>query len=189
MSKQYSTVEIWKDVVGLEGLYMVSNLGNMKTLPRQTYHNLTNKIITRKEKPMRNNSTNTNGYLQVLLTKDGVKIPSRVHRLVADAFIPNPENKRCVNHKNGIKTDNRVENLEWVTSSENARHAVQTGLKKRGHERKDAAIHSAETVNEIRQVYKSGTISQRKLAAQFGISKSSIQLLLANKTYKEFAKQ
>lgn len=187
MSKQNNNIEIWKDVVGLDGLFMVSNLGNMKTMPKQVFHNLTLQFITRKERMLRNNSLNTSGYLQVLLHKNGAKIAARVHRLVAEAFIPNPLNKPCVNHINGIKTDNRVSNLEWCTFSENCQHAVMIGLKRRGHERVDATIKSEEIVKDIRRIYQKETISQRKLAAQFGMSKSSIQLLLANKTYKDYS--
>lgn len=71
----------------------------------------------------------TTGYLSVFLCKNNKTFNKLVHRLVAEAFIPNPENKRTINHKNGIKTDNRVDNLEWNSYSENVLHAYKTGLK------------------------------------------------------------
>lgn len=84
-----------------------------------------------------------NGYHHVVLCNDGVQKKYLVHRLVASLFIPNPENKPCVNHKNGVRNDNRVENLEWVTYSENEIHS-RTVLGKR-------TIHSDETKEKIRQ--------------------------------------
>lgn len=111
--------EIWKDVVGYEGFYQVSNLGRVKS------------IIGRKGFPagyIAKNSVGNNGYPRVALSIYGESKFYSVHRLVATAFIPNPDSKPQVNHKNGIKTDNRVENLEWVTSQENCVHAYRTGL-------------------------------------------------------------
>lgn len=82
------------------------------------------------------------GYCQVTLTENKRQFVVKIHRLIAEAFIPNPENKPQVNHINGIKTDNRVENLEWVTSSENLFHAHRIGIKK-------PSKHQAEVVGKL----------------------------------------
>lgn len=127
--------EIWKDIdfiKGFEGLYQVSNMGNVKSLGRTVYYpnscfNKTNKGVYRPEKILK---AKTKRYVGVTLSNSTNKIYPNVHRLVALAFIPNPLNKPCVNHINGIKNDNRVENLEWVTWDENVQHAYDTGLAK-----------------------------------------------------------
>ena len=125
--------EIWKPVIGFEGLYEVSNMGRVKSLERKVFYpnskwgKNTNGVI-RKERMLK---LNCKRYCGVTLcdTKNIRSYPS-VHRLVAEAFIPNTNNKATVNHKNGIKTDNRVQNLEWATYSENTKHAIETGLVK-----------------------------------------------------------
>jgi len=108
--------EIWKDINGYEGKYQISNLGRVKSLARTTTYNDGRKkfIIERILQPILCKI----GYYSLGLSLDGVPSVVTIHRLVALTFIPNPENKRAVNHKNGVKTDNRVENLEWVTDSE-----------------------------------------------------------------------
>lgn len=122
--------EVWKDIAGYEGLYQISNLLRIKSLERffeVTRCGRVNKIC-QKEKILKC-TPNGGGYYYVGLYKDNKKTTLRLHRLIAKAFIPNPNNKPHINHINGIKTDNRIENLEWVTHSENIQHAYNTGLK------------------------------------------------------------
>ena len=107
-------MEIWKDIEGFEGLYQVSNLGRTKRL----YKNDKEKIL----KPF----SNKDGYLRVNLCKEGKSKQSKVHRLVAKAFIPNLDNKSQVNHRDENKSNNKVENLEWVTSKENINYGTRT---------------------------------------------------------------
>lgn len=105
--------EVWKDISGYEGLYQVSNYGNIKSLPKKKGYAISkNPIII---KPF----INCNGYLLATLCKNNNQKHFQVHRLVAEAFIQNIENKPQVDHINRIRSDNRVENLRWVTVSEN----------------------------------------------------------------------
>lgn len=113
--------EVWKPVVGYEGRYEVSDMGRVKSIERWRPNGPVSGYLM-KEKMLSIN-LNEHGYALVNLT-DGKKHASdRVHRLLAKAFIPNPENKREVNHKNFIRHDNVLDNLEWATSKENKAHA------------------------------------------------------------------
>ena len=101
-------IEIWKDIKGYEGVYQVSNLGNVRRVKLLKQYSDESK----------------GGYNVVNLCKDGNAKMKRVHRLVAEAFIPNPENKPCIDHINTDRTDNRVENLKWVTKQENSNNPL-----------------------------------------------------------------
>ena len=115
-------VEVWKDIEGYEGKYQVSNLGRVKSL-RDSHGKYRELIMTGRNE--------SHGYLKVSLYKNGKAKGIKIHRLVAITFIPNPKNKTDINHINGIKSDNRVENLEWCTKGENLKHAYDIGLKKK----------------------------------------------------------
>lgn len=118
--------EIWKDIKGYKGLYQISNLGRIKSLGRTIKRDKKGEM--RIEEKIIQVHTLKNGYNKVDLFKEGKKKCCYIHRLVAEAFIPNTDRKKDVNHINGIKLDNRVENLEWATRSENMKHAFRTGL-------------------------------------------------------------
>lgn len=110
-------MEIWKDIKGYENVYQVSTYGNVRSLDNTK---------NRKEKVLKSNLSR--GYSKVDLYKNGIKKTFKIHRLVAETFIKNQDSKETVNHINGIKTDNRVENLEWATCRENTQHAIINGL-------------------------------------------------------------
>ena len=111
----------WKEIKGYEGLYQVNNEGMVRSVGREVTYLVKGKYPAKKiidgelKKPFLNNK----GYLMVDLHKNGIRKHHSVHRLVAEAFIPNPDNKPCIDHINTDRTDNRVENLRWCTYSEN----------------------------------------------------------------------
>ena len=110
--------EIWKPIEGTDGMYEVSNTGKVRSL------NYLGRGITKELKPWKNG-----GYRRINLIVAGKKKNFLLHRMVAEAFIPNPDNKPEVNHKDGDKWNNSVANLEWATRRENITHADETGLR------------------------------------------------------------
>lgn len=140
-------------------------------------------------------STDLKGYLRVGLMVDEKLITQKVHRLVAKSFIPNPENKPCVNHINGIKSDNRVENLEWNTYKENTVHAIKNGLfyfntpkqsinkiPKAG-ELNGQSLLTTKEVKEIRQKFKPRVYTRKMLANEYGVTESCIKDVVLRKSW------
>jgi NUMOD4 motif-containing protein/HNH endonuclease len=120
-------MEVWKDIPAYEGLYQVSNWGRLKSLPKSVP--MPNGRMRNQEERILKQYPNIHGYLLVSIYKNGIKNHTSAHRLIALTFIPNPNNLPQVNHIDGDKLNNHLENLEWVTSSENLKHAFSIGLR------------------------------------------------------------
>lgn len=171
--------EIWKDIPDFEGIYQASNLGRIKSITSDratTFGNIGKygKICIMKSYIIKK------GYCRISFWK---KINNRmnvrgflVHRLIAKTFIQNPENKRYINHKNGIKTDNRVENLEWVTNQENIDHKMMYLFKSK------SKILLKFTKKEIKEIKKMNNLgfSLRKIAKIFNTYHSDIGYVIKN---------
>lgn len=115
-------IEVWKDIERYEGIYQVSNMARIKSLDR-----IDCRGQHRKERVLKQ-AFDSDGYCIVTLSKERIGITKKVHRLVAQAFIPNPEDKPEVNHIDGVKSNNQISNLEWATSCENQKHSRRIGL-------------------------------------------------------------
>jgi hypothetical protein len=158
--------EIFKDVVGYEGLYQVSNLGNVRSL---RYHKF--KLLNLRK--------SIYGYTLVDLYSNKIKRTFNVHRLVAITFIDNPNNKREVNHINGIKHDNRLENLEWNTREENREHAKKTGLiNNKGVNNHQCKLKEYDIIK-----IKNDNRPQSKIAKDFNISQTQVSRIKTNKRW------
>jgi hypothetical protein len=133
-----SPYEIWKEIKGYDGKYHISNRGRCRVFSNDMHH----KLITHR--------VDSAGYVTVRLCFKGKTETKRIHRLVAEAFIPNHMNKPNVNHINGIKTTNYTKNLEWVTHSENIKHAYKLNLIPKSNEKKVVDNCTGKVYNSIK---------------------------------------
>lgn len=172
---------IWKDIEGYEGLYQVSNVGS---------------IYSVRYKRFRKSKTDKYGYSVVGLNKDGNIRWFFVHRLVASAFIQNPRNLPVVNHLDGNKQNNCMDNLEWCDHSANVKHAYKSGLIPSNTKGQQKVIQnlvelnaklSKEIAQRIRNEYKEGVrgCGFKSLAKKYGVCNTTIKSIIKNRTYKE----
>lgn len=176
-------MEIWKYVKGYEGYYQISNLGRVKSVERYVWWPGLNCYHLLKERIMKPQLCRK-GYARVQFKVDNVSKSFAVHRMVAEAFIPNPEGKLEVNHINSIRDDNRLENLEWATHSENQVHAYKFGNRDhKGNNHPQRKIDES-IVKEIRAKYIPFKYAGRKLADEYGLKVSHIANIVRNKIWK-----
>ena len=152
----------------------------MENIEQDYYINKLGEIFSKKRHKQRKlKLSNCNGYSIVCLHVNGKQKNEYVHRLVAKTYIPNPDNRKEVNHINGIKTDNRVENLEWCTAKENTNHAVSMGLRNNKGENNYLSKLTEEQVLLIRADYR----SQREIAKDYKVTDQIIGRIKRRQTW------
>lgn len=172
-------MEIWKPVKRFDHSYEVSNFGRIRSIDR----NILNKHNYRFEKgKVMVPNVHRQGYLRIFLSNGVFRERFLVHRLVAEAFIDNPDNKPFVNHKDNNPANNHADNLEWCTQKENVHHARGLGVLK-PHRGEDNATSKLLTTDilEIRRL--AGTDTNRKLAKQFNISEAHISKIIKREAW------
>ena len=162
--------EVWRDVVGFEGLYKVSNKGNVYSVRRRNSRGI--RCGGRTLKPI----YDKDGYLKVGLRKNGIKKSKLIHRLVAEAFIPNPNNFSEVNHLDEVKDNNGLSNLEWCTRKHNMNHGTRTERFARSKSKKVKAVNV-----ETGEVITFNSVKEARNKGYYNISEACRGIYKTNK--------
>ena len=173
---------IWKDIVGYEGYYQISNDGLVKSLERFSVDK-NNRVFPIKEKLLTLKLPKGAYYYQILLYKNSKYKLFRVHRLVCESFKEKTSTNLEVNHIDGNKLNNNINNLEWVTKSNNILHSHNILGQDNGEDRYNSKL----TESEVIEIYNS-TLPQLKLADMYNVSKTCIQQIKSGKSWKQVKK-
>ncbi|MGR3177808.1 MAG: NUMOD4 domain-containing protein [Candidatus Anammoxibacter sp.] len=174
--------EIWKDVKGYEGSYQVSNIGGVKSMERVVRHSRNQKKKRTVGERIMKLSIGSHGYKTVTLYCKGIPKTHCVHRLVALVFIPNPENKPCINHINAIRKDNWSENLEWCTQKENVQHAINIGRFDQNGSNNHNAKLTETNVLEIRK--NANNYTRKELSIEHNVTEEHISQIINKRRWK-----
>ena len=169
--------EIWKDIKDYEGLYQVSNLGRVKSLERLAKSNNNNYRIVKKK--FLKKYEDKDGYIKVSLNKNAKSKAYAMHRLIAEAFIPNPNNYPCINHKDENKQNNNLENLEWCTVKYNNNYGTRI---QRCKQKNQIPIEQYDLNGNLIKKW----ISAKEVYNKLGYDFSMIRKCCNNKTYKAY---
>lgn len=172
--------EKWKYIDGYGKDYEVSNFGRVRSWKGNGMVK-SRPLEPRLLKP----NTNRDGYPYITLSKNKIPKSLTVHRIVAKAFVPNTDNKPCVNHIDGDKENNIADNLEWVTYSENSKHAYNAGLSNiiKGEKHVGAKL-TRENVLDIRAVHNHGWFTQKEISEAYGVSQSKISHIVNRRSWR-----
>lgn len=183
LSLSFESPECWLDVVGFEGLYLVSDLGRVRSLPRRTVRGFLGGRSGGRD--ILGSCLSPNGYPRVKLSRDNKAKRYLVHHLVTNAFLGPLPPGLIRRHKNGIKTDCRLANLEFGTYSENVQDSIRLGQINwaKGDDHCCAKL-TAVKVREIRRRYAAGGISHHALAGEYGVSYSAVYGAVTRRTWK-----
>lgn len=172
---------LWKDVPGFEGLYIVNELGIVKGVDRIVYRS--DGVKQTYKESIKKQSISKRGYYYVTLSKDGKSTKVKIHRLIGKLFIPNPENKPQLNHIDGNKLNNSLDNLEWVTNKENSNHAIYSGLIDNKGSKNGMSKLTEEEVIDIRNMKHSGMFNIKEIAYCFKVSETCIYNIINRKRW------
>ena len=175
-------IEAWDDIYGYSGFYQISSFGRVKSFDRVVlarggkYRTIRGRILKQ--------TTDTDGYLNIMLCVNQKRVLRKVARLVGQSFIPNPDNKAEINHKKGNKKDNRFFMLEWNTHSENGEHAYRTNLReaKKGSSNHFSRLNEGDVI-KIRKLWGTGDYYQHEIGSMFGVDYRTISSVVKRQTW------
>lgn len=177
-------IEKWKDILGYENMYQVSNFGRVRSLDRVLIRNDGRKYKY-VGKLLKVNICKTNGsYLVHLYNNTEGRIAFYVHRLVALSFIPNTENKPEVNHIDGNRNNNHVSNLEWTTRQENMDHGFRTGLINNTGINHGNNIYTDNQIKDVKLLLKNTEMTQKEIAEVTGVKKGTVEAIAQGKQWR-----
>lgn len=177
-------MEIWKDILELESLFQVSNFGNFKSKSRKVASSIQPSGFRNIKAKVVNLQDNGNGYKQIYVQINNMRIVILARRLIAIYFLENPEGHPEVNHLDGDKSNNNADNLKWVTKKENSHHAVKTGLIKTGADSVKSKL-TVDNVACIKRLYKlNPKFNKLSVARKLGVRDSTIHKIIKNQRWK-----